>query len=454
MVSLISATDLEAITTVAHGRTWAGLSDEAWQAVNTCLGGVTSLRILAFIPASALRAAIRAARVPTPAVGDPADANHIPAGLRELSAVEGTQVGLLTQIAQLKLGKAPTDPLVEPPTVGGPPGGPPPVAPNVGNTGTSSSARKVKNSQVLDQADEGEIPELTQGTVEDHFKVPRKVKGGPVRPEAEPSPDQISAMKVRVLDLGLAPYADFAIFVNFQGRFSKTLKFLNHILQPDGTFRAVEVAGPPSYDAWLASWRVYENTLLTLEHQVGPDRIAVVSVSALEEYKDAFRDLAVLYPESWHLLVVAEDRCRGEHFTRLKREPKLKHTKGLSFEFDPDQPWDGVFRAAARDREYWDKSVREPALLFRTAGKGHKEQSGGTGSGTDQTGKVSPKKRPKKSQKDRLKAQLAKYRDTPGESGPVSKGQYPGQDSSHGKGKGRGPKRHRQTGETYLLRFQ
>ena len=166
-----------------------------------------------------------------------------------------------------------------------------------------------------------------------------------------------------------------------------------------------------------------------------------MSVSALEEYKDAFRDLAVLYPESWHLLVVAEDRCRGEHFTRLKRELELKHTKGLSFEFGPDQPWDGVFRAAARDREYWDKSVREPAPLFRTAGKGHKEQSGGTGSGTDQTGKVSPKKRPKKSQKDRLKAQLAKYRDTPGESGPVSKGQYPGQDSSHGKGKGRGPKR-------------
>ena len=408
MASLISATDLEAITTVDQARTWAGLSQVAWQAVDTCLGGVASLRILAYIPAVAIRAALRAARVPTPAVGDPADAGHVPAGERELTAVEGAQVGLITQVAQLKLGRTPTDPLVEPQSPVNLPGGAAPRSPGNTAPGNNSSVRKVKNSQVLDQADEGEIPELDQNKVEDHFKVLRKVKGGPVRPEAGPSPDQISAMRVRVLDLELAPYADFAIFVNFQGRFSRTLKFLNHILQPDGTFRAVEVAGPPSYDAWLSSWRVYENTLLTLEHQVGTSRTPVVTVSALEEYKDAFRDLTVLYPEAWRLLVVAEDRCRGEHFTRLKRELEIKHAKGLAYDFDPDQPWDGVFRAAARDREYWDKSVREPALLFRTAGKGHKEQVGGTGSGADLAGKTSPKKRPKKSQKERLKAQLAK----------------------------------------------
>ena len=200
-------------------------------------------------------------------------------------------------------------------------GGAPAPAGATGGGNAGHPVRKVKNNQVLDQADEGEVPELTQVTIDEHFKILQRVKGGPVRPEAEPSPDQISAMRVRVLELGLAPYADFGIFVNYQGRFSRTLKFLNHVLQPDGTFRAVEVAGPPNYDSWLSSWRVYENTLLMLEHTVAPGTTeAVVTVAALEEYKDAFRDLTVHYPESWHLLVTAEDRCRAEHFVRLKRD--------------------------------------------------------------------------------------------------------------------------------------
>lgn len=98
----------------------------------------------------------------------------------------------------------------------------------------------------------------------------------PVRPESEPSSDQISAMKVRVLELGLSPYADFGIFVNFQHCFSKTLKFLNHILQPDGTFKAVEVPGPPHYDQWLSSWKVFENTLLMFEVTDGDSKRPVV----------------------------------------------------------------------------------------------------------------------------------------------------------------------------------
>ena len=139
------------------------------------------------------------------------------------------------------------------------------------------------------------------------FEQLRRIKGGPVRPDAEPSPDQVSALKVRMVDLQLSPYADFAIFVNHQHRFSKTLKFLNHILHPDGTFRAVEVPGPPSFDAWLASWRVFENTILMFAVDVGGAPLPMVTPSALEEYKDAFRDLVVSYPEAWHLCVTAED---------------------------------------------------------------------------------------------------------------------------------------------------
>lgn len=99
--------------------------------------------------------------------------------------------------------------------------------------------------------------------------------------------------------------------MNFQHRFFKTLKFLNHVLQADGTFKAVEVPGPPSYDHWLTLWRVFENTLLMFEHDVtAGHKVPVVTQASLEEYRDTFRDMVVNYPEAWHLLVVAEDRCR------------------------------------------------------------------------------------------------------------------------------------------------
>eukprot|EP00438_Fugacium_kawagutii_P004240 Skav233304 [mRNA] locus=scaffold3742:106372:119257:- [translate_table: standard] len=220
-------------------------------------------------------------------------------------------------------------------------------------------------------------------------------------------------MKVRVCQLDMAPYADFAIFVNFQHRFSKTLKFLNHTLQPDGTFKAVEVPGPPNYDAWLSSWRVYENTLLMLEVATTAGTQPVASPASMEEYRDAFRDLVVNYPEAWHLLVVAEDRCRAEHFGRVRRRLEELHGKGLAPEFAPDRPWEHVFRTAARDRDYWDRHVREPALLFRTSGK-HRSQTGGTGTSTDLTSgshvpppPVGPQ-RParKKNQRQRLKQRV------------------------------------------------
>ena len=367
MVTLISAADLAAITTVADARTWAGISEEAWNAFSATLGTIPTLQVLAYVPLFAIRDAVQDARVPVPAQGEPGTDGYIAETTRSLTIVEGTQAGLMVQAARQKYGREAVDPL-DPPA---------PVAPVQGggqaqpgtNAPKPATLRKIKNNQVIDQADEGEIPTLDHATLDDHYKVLRAAKGGPVRPETEPSPDQIAAMKARVLEMDLSPYADFAVFVNFQGRFSKALKFLNHVLQPDGTFKAVEVSGPPNFDAWTLSWKVYVNTLLTLEVVVNGTKMSVVSLSAMEEYHDMFRDLVKNYPEAWHLLVIAEDRCRGEHFPRVRRELEAQHGRGLAPNFEPSRPWDEVFRTASRDRDYWDRHVREPALLFRTAGR-------------------------------------------------------------------------------------
>ena len=207
---------LAAIASLADLRTWSGLSEAAWTAVDSRLGTVPSLVVLAYMPPAAMREAMQAARIVIPAEGEEGEDNFVPASTRQLSPVETTQVGLMLQGAQLKFGLTVVNPLDEP--------GPTPVAPaappvaNASATGNEGK-RKVKCSQVLDQADEAEVPELGQKEIDVYYSRLSKVKGGPVRPESEPSPDQISAMKVRVMELGLPPYADFAIFVNFQHRF-------------------------------------------------------------------------------------------------------------------------------------------------------------------------------------------------------------------------------------------
>ena len=167
--------------------------------------------------------------------------------------------------------------------------------------------RKLKTNQILDQTDESEISPLSTVDHRQFWTLLRQRKGGEIRADTEPSDDQIAAIKVRVLDLGLSPYADFALFTNFQLRFLKSLKFTNHVLQTDGTWRTVEVPGPPDFDAWYASWRVFENVLLGLSVSSGKE---VASQSALDTYRDAFRDICKAYPEVWHLSVIAEDRCR------------------------------------------------------------------------------------------------------------------------------------------------
>ena len=119
----------------------------------------------------------------------------------------------------------------------------------------------------------------------------------------------------------------------------------------------------------------------------------------LEEYKDAFWGLVISYPEARHLCVTAEDRCRCEHFPRLRRDLVEAVAEGLRARFDQNRSWDEVFRAAARDRTYWDRYVREPALLFRTAKSRKREQPGATGSGTDQAAEDGSPATPKKRRK-------------------------------------------------------
>ena len=60
---------------------------------------------------------------------------------------------------------------------------------------------------------------------------------------------------------------------------------------------------------------------------------------------------------------------RNEHFDRIKRrlDRALDQDRlPMDLDYDPERPWDGVFRAAAMDKDFWDREVRDPALDFIT----------------------------------------------------------------------------------------
>ena len=87
----------------------------------------------------------------------------------------------------------------------------------------------------------------------------------------------------------------------------------------------------------------------------------VVAPIALEAYYEAFAALCKEFPECWHLCQQAEDRCRAEHLPRVAR--KLANGLGRT------PSWGEVFVAAAEDSNYWDRTVRRPAVGFLARGK-------------------------------------------------------------------------------------
>ena len=90
--------------------------------------------------------------------------------------------------------------------------------------------------------------------------------------------------------------------------------------------------------------------------------------AALEAYCDSVKALATEFEGLWGLICRADDRCRSEHFPRLRRQFQRLQKEGQCPEFDPRRPWGYVFRAAAADDKFWNREVRNPALKIIAQG--------------------------------------------------------------------------------------
>ena len=96
-----------------------------------------------------------------------------------------------------------------------------------------------------------------------------------------------------------------------------------------------------------------------------------MTAAALEEYSDRIAKFNAEFPETWHLVMQAEDRCRGEMFERYRRLLTKAAATGrlpMAIDFDLANPWTGVFIYAAQDIDFWNERVVRPAQNFIARG--------------------------------------------------------------------------------------
>ena len=107
----------------------------------------------------------------------------------------------------------------------------------------------------------------------------------------------------------------------------------------------------------------------------------VVTTAAMEEYFDKIAELNEEYPECWHLLVQAEDRCRGERLERIKRRLTQARTQLAKHMTRPAQNFllrGGAGRVMPKEvAEDVNVSDSEEASLWRRAFKAGKKAEEG-----------------------------------------------------------------------------
>ena len=337
---LLSINDLDGIFT------WLGMQEAARTALLAVLGGGTpAIRDVVFIRGTDWDAAVDGTRIPV-AEGDP----------RNPTPIERGHFAMVRRIARLRLNLPANEvrpgafapPQVAPPAAPGDDAlaraGPPPPA--------FSAEPKIKLSLLLDPSLDTDLVRLPHVKIRALYTKYAEVRGAEPAEDVEPTVEQISAL-AQVVSSDLTPYADFSLWGPYGKRLVGKLSFLAWNFQPDGTWHRRELPGPPSFEHWWSSFRVYRTAILLLD---------LAPPEHLDNYGEMDRTFANQYgPHSWYLVYQADTRMRSEHFERLRRLAERD-----SGAFNPGKPWFTIFKLAIEDKLWWDEHLHRPAVLFLT----------------------------------------------------------------------------------------
>eukprot|EP00971_Amphidinium_carterae_P294964 5857002-Amphidinium_carterae.1 len=82
-------------------------------------------------------------------------------------------------------------------------------------------------------------------------------------PQEEVTADQLTAIKA-LLDEGLPPYVDMAVWRPYGLRMQKKIAFHTAMLTPGGSLRRTELRGPSNFSEWQESFRLLKTALISL----------------------------------------------------------------------------------------------------------------------------------------------------------------------------------------------
>lgn len=331
------------LTTIDSVAQWSGL-DGARDDAQTPRGALFALlglvgteppRILGVLPAADLDASIRQWRVPQAAPNPPAAPTIAQLG----------QAGVFARTCRYLCGLLPHQ--MTP--------APMPAAPAATGTG----AKKIKMATVINQTDDNEVEQLTPAVVSQAYQVYHQKTGGFPPDDEELSTEQLSSLHA-VFMSKRAPYTDMAVWGPFHHRIQKKMKMKGLRFSPTGEIVPVELYGPPDFEAWRECYMVFRTGAIMFE-QISPAR--------LDMYEKTIRSYAERYGRPcWPIIYQADVRARLEHVERLRRRGEQEYTAaqnaGLTHEYEPNKPWNWVWRQLCDDFNFWNREVIEPCMLY------------------------------------------------------------------------------------------
>ena len=129
--------ELAGWTTLNDFRQWSSLREEVWQCVDHTFGEIQQVRHMASLPASVLKHAMGATRVPVAGAPD----------ARPLTAAEMLMLVFFWRARRKAVGLTDLDPLTDTAT----------AAPEPGPATLTKAGKRVKSAAIIDQLDETEV---------------------------------------------------------------------------------------------------------------------------------------------------------------------------------------------------------------------------------------------------------------------------------------------------------
>jgi hypothetical protein len=229
--------------------------------------------------------------------------------------------------------------------------------------GTPKACRKVKLSQVVDQTSDLEVEALTSADISAAYKRYDERLGGEPPPDHEPSADQLTGVH-QLSAMGFPPYVDFSVFGPHHVRIIRKLKLVGLVMNSAGELIRTEICGPVNFNQWNSCFNVFRCACIML---------GLASPAALDSYRDFVGRYAQRFsPECWALIYQADTRARRELSERVRREGAKIAASGVAYvdsagqRYDPELPWDYIFRKLPTCFAFWKVEVEDAAILIMT----------------------------------------------------------------------------------------